>query len=145
MSLLPEGSSYSYLLVDVLPPLSYFSSDCNHSASTRLAAALTLRRRLCLIFFSPAVVVVLEHLMSASPCGDDSEELEPLCSQTLPPFVGCSPSGWLCIFGPMFLVCLPCQSLRSFLARLEVLRGKGLSSRCPVCLPKSCDGQGFFY
>ena len=31
-------------------PLSYFSSDSNHSASPRLAA-LTLRRRLCLIFF----------------------------------------------------------------------------------------------
>ena len=75
LSLLPEGSSYVYLLVDVLPPLSYFPSDCNHFASTRLAA-LTLKRRLCLIFFSPAaVVVVLEHLMSASPCGDDSEEL----------------------------------------------------------------------
>ena len=105
MSLLPEGSSYVYLLVDVLPPLSYFLFDCNHSASPQLAA-LTLKRRLFSIFFSPAVVVVLEHLMSASPCGDDSEELEPLCSQTLPPFVGCSPSGWLCIFGPMFLVCL---------------------------------------
>ena len=92
-------------IVAYVPPLSYFLFDCNHSASPRLAA-LTLTRRLCLIFFSPAVVVVLEHLMSASPCGDDSEELEPLCSQTLPPFVGCSPSGWLCIFGPMFLVCL---------------------------------------
>ena len=92
-------------IVVYVPPLSYFLFDCNHSASPRLAA-LTLTRRLCLIFFSPAVVVVLEHLMSASPCGDDSEELEPLCSQTLPPFVGCSPCGWLCIFGPMFLVCL---------------------------------------
>ena len=92
-------------IVVYVPPLSYFLFDCNHSASPRLAA-LTLTRRLCVIFFSPAVVVVLEHLMSASPCGDDSEELEPLCSQTLPPFVGCSPCGWLCIFGPMFLVCL---------------------------------------
>ena len=65
MSLLPEGSSYSYLLVDVvyLPPRSYFLFDCNHSASPQLAA-LTLERRLCLIFFSPAaVVVVLEHLI----------------------------------------------------------------------------------